>query len=104
MISGDAALLDSLLAEDLVWTHSSGKTDGKRSFLDKIESRAVDYQSLEVTEDAVTNHGDIMIHHGVLAGRVSVDGKEKALRNRFLSVWKYAEGRFQLLAWQSTGM
>lgn len=104
MISGDVAVLDSLLAEDLVWTHSSGKVDGKRSFLAKIESRAVDYQSLEVTEDAVGKHGDIMIHHGVLDGRVAVDGKEKTLRNRFLSVWKYAGGTFQLLAWQSTGM
>lgn len=104
MVSGDAAALDRLLADDLVWTHSSGKVDGKRSFLDKIESHAVDYQVLEVTEDTVADHGDVLLHHGVLDGRVSVEGKEKALRNRFLSVWKCAGGTLQLIAWQSTGM
>jgi hypothetical protein len=32
-----------------------------------------------------------------------VDGREKALRNRFLSVWKRSDDRLELLAWQSTG-
>jgi hypothetical protein len=35
---------------------------------------------------------------------VSVDGRERVLRNRFLSVWKVSGGAFELLAWQSTGL
>lgn len=102
MIAADVSGLEGLLAEELIWTHSSGKIDDKSSFLDKLASKAVDYQTLEVTDDVVTGHGDIMIHHGTLTGQVAVDGTEKALRNRFLSVWQWRDGTFVLLAWQST--
>jgi ketosteroid isomerase-like protein len=104
MIECDAGALEGLLAEDLIWTHSSGKTDGKRSIIDKIASKTVRYLSLEVADDVVSSHGEIMIHHGVLEGRVSADGRERPLRNRFLSVWKWSGRSFELLAWQSTGL
>lgn len=103
MIAGDADALAPLLAADLIWTHSSGRQDGKESFLDRIAAGAADYRQLEVSEDRLSSHGDIVIHHGTLTGRVSVDGQEKALRNRFLSVWKGSGAAMQLLAWQSTG-
>ncbi|MBK81185.1 MAG: DUF4440 domain-containing protein [Gammaproteobacteria bacterium] len=103
MIDGDADALAPLLASALVWTHSSGKQDGKESFLDKIAANAADYHELEVSDDVVACFGDIAIHRGNLTGRVSVDGREKALRNRFLSVWQGSGSTLQLLAWQSTG-
>ena len=103
MIAGDVAALDALLADELVWTHSSGKRDGKKSLLGNIAAGAVDYHELEVGDDAVWSHGGVLIHHGDLLGRVSVDGREKALSNRFLSVWRRSGDAFELLAWQSTG-
>ena len=41
--------------------------------------------------------------NGLLNGRASRDGVEKALRNRFLSVWVRQDGDFRMVAWQSTG-
>jgi ketosteroid isomerase-like protein len=103
MIAGDADALAPLLADALVWTHSSGKQDGKASFLDKIAANTADYHELEVSDDDVVCFADIAIHRGDLTGRVSVDGREKALRNRFLSVWQGSGSTLELLAWQSTG-
>lgn len=103
MIAGDADALAPLLADELVWIHSSGRKDDRKAFLDRIGSRAAHYHELEVSDDVVTRHGDVLVHHGNLLGRVSVDGTEKALRNRFLSVWKRSGGVLELLAWQSTG-
>jgi ketosteroid isomerase-like protein len=103
MIAGDADALAGLLADELVWTHSSGRKDDKAAVLDKIASGTTDYYELEVSDDVVSSHGELLIHHGTLLGRVSVDGREKALRNRFLSVWKRSNDRLELLAWQSTG-
>jgi ketosteroid isomerase-like protein len=104
MIAGDADTLAGLLAADLVWTHSSGRKDDRTAFLARIASGAADYHELEVSDDVVSSHGELFVHHGTLLGRVSVDGREKPLRNRFLSVWKRsADGRIELLAWQSTG-
>jgi len=103
MIAANVPALAAVLSDDLVWTHSSGRTDDKAAVLKAIETRSVSYQSLEVEDAAVAQHGDIFIYHGTLIGRVLKDGAERALRNKFLSVWRRAGASFQLLAWQSTG-
>jgi hypothetical protein len=104
MVDGNVGVLEELLAEDLIWTHSSGKTDGKHSFIERIGGGSVRYLALDVTDDVVSSHGEVIIHHGTLAGRVRVDGGERDLRNRFLSVWRCDGDRLELLAWQSTGL
>ncbi len=104
MVEGDVGALEGLLAAELIWTHSSGRTDGKESFIDKIAEKAVEYLSLEVADDVVRAVGDAVIHQGMLHGRVRTDSGERALRNRFLSVWRRSGDGLQLLAWQSTGL
>ncbi len=104
MVEGDVDALEGLLAADLIWTHSSGRTDGKGSFIDKIASKAVEYLSLEVADDVVRRVGDAVIHQGTLQGRVRAESGERALRNRFLSVWRLSGDSLELLAWQSTGL
>jgi len=103
MVSGNLDRVAGMLSDNLVWTHSSGKTDGKESFLKTIESKTVIYQSLEVENHTISRHGDVMIYYGSLIGSAIVDGKVKNLRNRFLSVWEKSGTSFEMLAWQSTG-
>jgi ketosteroid isomerase-like protein len=102
MISGDVQALGELLDEDLIWTHSSGKTDSRRTFLDGIGSGAVQYLALETEDVSVLRRGDVFICHGLLNGRASRDGVEKTLTNRFLSVWTADGARPRMIAWQST--
>lgn len=103
MISANVDELADALSDDLVWTHSSGRTEGKAAVLQAIESQTVQYLSLEVEGVAVSQHNDIFICHGTLNGRASRDGVAKELRNKFLSVWQRAGSSFKMLAWQSTG-
>ncbi len=103
MISGDVEALSALLSEDLVWTHSSGRTDDKTAFLGAIAQGTVTYLALETENVDVSRHGDVYLCHGILNGRASRDGAEKALRNKFLSVWRRADGALVMVAWQSTG-
>ena len=103
MISADMRALSDLLSDELIWTHSSGRTDGKASFLEKIESGATVYHELEVDDAVIVPLGDVYVHHGTLTGSATAAGKRKDLRNRFLSVWKTENGNFEMLAWQSTG-
>ena len=104
MIAGDVDVLDGLLSDDLVWTHSSGRTDGKAAFLQAIASGAVRYLTLDVSNVRISSYGEVWICHGDLKGRASRDGVEKPLENRFLSVWRARGDAFELLAWQSTGL
>ena len=50
MIDGDTAVLDALCSDDLIYTHSKGDHDDKRSDLPKVGSRHFTY--LEITHPA----------------------------------------------------
>ena len=103
MIAGDVDTLAEYLNDDLVWTHSSGRTDDKAAVLDAIASKSVVYLSLATDAVRVDEQGDIRIVSGTLNGQVTKDGAQRALRNKFLSVWKRDGASFKMLAWQSTG-
>ncbi len=103
MIGGDMEALGRLLADDLVWTHSSGACDDRTAFLDRIAAATTRYLELAVSDDVVSEHGALLLHHGTLTGRAVVNGQDKSLRNRFLAVWRDRGDGFELLAWQSTG-
>lgn len=103
MVDADAAMLATLLADELIWTHSSGQVDDKAAVLDKIRSGAVIYEALDVEALQVRSLGGAMVLQGTLLGQVSKDGARRELRNRFLSVWRAGARGPELLAWQSTG-
>ncbi|MBT3624021.1 MAG: nuclear transport factor 2 family protein [Gammaproteobacteria bacterium] len=105
MVAGDVVALGDYLAEDLSWTHSSGKTDSKESFLAVMASGSTVYHSLDVRDTKVRIFGDIFVLEGVVFGDVTKDGLDKKLVNRFITVWQQREHDvFQLQAWQSTGL
>ena len=104
MVAADGTALSQYLSADLVWTHSSGRTDDKAAVLDTITSGSVEYLSLDAEDVGTAEHGDICLCFGVVAGRVRKDGAERDLRNKFLSVWKHTDTGWQMLAWQSTGL
>lgn len=110
MVAGDVETTGQYLADDLTWTHSSGKTDSKTSFLDVLSSGTTIYHSLDVRDAQARQFGELFILEGVVFGDVTKDGVDKKLVNRFLTVWRCDENTpagknvFQLLAWQSTGL
>jgi hypothetical protein len=103
MINADVDILSKLLGENLIWTHSSGKTEDKRAVLAAINSRTVEYQVLTIDEHIVTQYDNLFIYSGILDGRASRDGVGKDLKSKFLSVWEFDDTGFKMLAWQSTG-
>jgi len=102
MVSANVDELANSLSDDLVWTHSSGRTEGKAAVIQAIKSKTVQYLSLEVEGVEVSQHNNIFVCHGTLNGRASRDGVTKELRNKFLSVWQRSGSSFKMLAWQST--
>ncbi len=104
MIHGDVDALLTLLADDLVWTHSSGATEGKADFIGAIAAQAVRYESLEIDGDEVREEGALAVHNGVLRGSASRGGQNKKLHARFLAVWRFAGDKPELMAWQSTNV
>ncbi len=102
LLSADAAAVNELFADDLVWTHSSARIDSKASYISALGSGATRYLSVNRTEEKIRVLGDLALVHGAASMRVNVNGQEREANMRYLCVWLRQHGKTQMVAWQST--
>lgn len=102
MVRAELPALKLLLAEDLTYTHTNGKTDSKASFLSMIESGSLKYEAIEMTSSNVRMYGNTGVITGRVMMRVLYYGMSMPLAISFIEVQFKSEGRWQLVAWQST--
>jgi ketosteroid isomerase-like protein len=103
MISADIDKVSSLVSDDLVYTHSSGKVDDKKSLLDAIRSGALDYEKIEPRDTVVRAKGGTVVVTGFVSIAVKTPDGLKSFDARFTAVhMRSKEGNWQLMAWQTT--
>jgi len=102
MAEKDAAILNSLLADDLVYTHSSARLDTKQSLIGAMESGATVYTSVVPSEVKAQDLGSAVVLTGVAAISVNSNGTPNSFRVRFTDVYANRGGQWQMVAWQST--
>jgi len=103
MVAGDIEKLKDLLADGLVYTHSSGKVDNKKTLLEAIRSGASDYEKIETRETVVRARGGTVIVTGVVAVGVKTPEGSKAFDARFTAIYgRTKDGKWQLNTWQTT--
>ena len=102
----DFAALERLLADDLVYTHSSGNVDSKASYIDSLRTGKARYLKIAPDDIKVRVVGDLALIHGrgVFTLETNVNGQkgENPLKLSFLDVWQKRGGKWQMIAWQST--
>jgi hypothetical protein len=102
MIRADLPALKLLLAEDLTYTHTNGKTESKTNFLSMLETGNLKYEAIETTSENVRMYGDTGVITGRSMMKVLYYGMSITLNTSFIAVQVKSEGRWQLVAWQST--
>lgn len=100
----DFAALDALLADDLVYTHSSAVVDTKSSYLESLRSGAVKYKSAEREPALVTVHGDTAFVTGEARVSVVVRGQDKLIHMRYSNVWINQAGVWRFALWHATAL
>ena len=104
MIAQDYDALDKLLADDLLYTHSTSATDTKREYLAALRSGKYRYRAARREGTSVRIQGTIAIVNGRSFIDVDVDGVPKSLANVFVNVWARTPAGWQMMAWQSTAV
>lgn len=104
MLAGDLAALQGLLSDGLSYTHSSALCETKQEYLGSLARGRFKYLRAERSEVALDLHGDLALLRGKVLLHALVDGTQRTLDNRFLSVWKLGDAGWQMLAWASTPM
>jgi ketosteroid isomerase-like protein len=102
MAAQDVATLEALIADDLVYTHSSARLDTKRSLIDNMTSGKTVYTDCVPSDVKAQDLGDTVVLTGVAQIKVTVGGTPNAFGVRFTDVYARRNGRWQMVTWQST--
>jgi ketosteroid isomerase-like protein len=104
-VKKDYAALEKILADDLLYVHSNGKSDTKASFIASIKEGKSVYNKIDVEEMVVRpyNNQKAAIINGVInVTQNPVDGKPTYLHLRYTVVYIKNKGKgWQMVTWQS---
>lgn len=103
LLAGDLPALQGLLADDLVYVHSTGASDRKDSYLAKLAGGGLKYLSLAFGEQRTQGLPFAAIVGGRMSAVVLKDGQQKNVASLYLAVWACdPDGIWRLHAHQGT--
>jgi ketosteroid isomerase-like protein len=102
MAQKDYATLNELIADDLVYTHSTARLDTKQSLIGNMESGSTVYTSVVPSDVKAQDLGDSVVLTGTCRISVNAGGRPNNFGVRFTDVYARRGGRWQMVTWQST--
>ena len=103
LLKGEFDAVESMMADTLVYGHSTGLVDDKQSLMASLRARTVTYlaisSKLSMARALVE---DIVLTSGVISIRARVNGDEGKFGGRFMAVWKKEPEGWHLQALQAT--
>jgi hypothetical protein len=90
LIKADTAKLETLYADTLVYTHSSGSVDDKAKYLANLKAGGTKYLSINRDDIKVNLYGDTAVV------------TDSTVDARMLHVYAKVKGRWQMVAHQTT--
>ena len=102
MVAKDVETLESLLADDLIYTHSSARLDTKRTLIQGMVAGTTVYTGVKPSDVKAQDLGDTVVLTGIAHIEVVSNGTPNAFGVRFTDVYTQRDGRWQMVTWQST--
>ena len=102
LTEADVPALEPLLADDLIYTHASGWRQTKAELLTSIRSGELLYHFFASDDLDVRGYGNVVLVTGHASAKVRAKGQELNVSLLYLEAYVKQDGRWQLVAWQST--
>ena len=102
MLAGDLAALETMLSENLAYTHSTGAKDGKQSYLQKLSSGTLRYESLEFLAPEVRILGPAGLVTATMRATVVQGGNRRQGASSYVAVWGSTGTQWTLQLVQAT--
>ena len=99
MIKRDKAALEKLLADDLVYIHSSSKNETKAEVIQAVTSGSATYESIDFRDTTVRQYGDVVITNH----KATIKTKQTGVANLLVThVWAKNKGGWQFVSRQAS--
>jgi ketosteroid isomerase-like protein len=99
----DVATLNRILSDDLIYTHANGLQQTKAELIGVLGSGDMRYESIASGDNVRVR---IFDQAAVVTGRASIKikarGEEQSFTICYLDVYVKQDGRWQMVAWQSS--
>ena len=103
LIDADYDTLDTLLHDELVYTHSTGRVDGKASYMAGKRSAGTRYRRNDRSDMAFVAHGDMVLCTGRALWEIERDGNSLGIWTiRYSNAWLRTAAGWQMLLWHAT--
>ncbi len=102
MANKDIAALENIIADELIYTHSSARLDTKASLIGNMTSGSTVYTEVTPSDVVAQDCGDTVVLTGKARIGVMSGGKPNAFTVRFTDVYANRGGKWQMVTWQST--
>ena len=102
LLKSDAAKLEEMYADALVYTHSNGTVDDKSKYLVSIKSGSTKYIAIERTDIKVNVYDDAAIVTCQALMKIRASGEDRTINARMIHVYVKQKGRWLFVAHQTT--
>jgi len=100
-VSKNYDVLEKVLSNDLVYTHSNGNVDTKQSYIQSIRDGKSKYDSIDIEDMKVRVYGNTAIINGVCLFKATNNGEPINNHLRYTDVYVRNGTQWQMVAWQS---
>ena len=104
MLAADVAALGVLLSDTLAYTHSTGVTDSKQSYLQLLAGGALRYETLEFAAPQARLLGTVGLVSAVMYATVRKGDVRREIASSYLAVWDHTAAGWVLQAVQATAL
>jgi ketosteroid isomerase-like protein len=101
-INKDTTRLKQLLADDLIYVHSSAQIENKKEFVGNVGTARWDYRTAKLEDTRVRVYGNTAIITGKGTLEMFNEGKMVTVRLLYTDVYAQRKGKWQMVSWQST--
>ena len=104
MLDSNTQKLDTLMADSLVYVHSSGIIDDKSAYLHLLSSGTVRYETVAFDRLNIQLIGSVGLITGTMKAGLMRAGTRKQITTAYMAVWEHTGGDWLLHALQSTSL
>jgi len=96
MVQPELSVLQEILANDLVYGHSSGLIDDKAALIAQLTGGSFRFLSITISDQSVKTWGKVAVIRHLLRAQTEDRGIAGEIHLKVLQVWRKTDGRWRL--------